>query len=361
NKAAIEANGKAINENKAAIESVGQAVNENKTAIETIGSAVNANKAAIEAVGQAVNDNKAAIEENGKAINENKLAIAQKADASDLGNIKAYTSQNIVTNGDSAVTAISKLDEAIGDPLNLPVYPSKARLASTPTVVDTILGLDNRLGNVDDYSSQKIVENGDSAVTAISKLDAAVDENKQNILTNTADIATNKKDIAANKTDIAANKTAIDNETSARIAGDKNLQDQIDNIGGNLAQDVDRLKGDLKSVGALAAAMSGLHPRFTAGSKGEFAAAIGNYDGKKATAIGAFYAPDEKIMFSLGGAIAAGGKSMANLGVNIALDPKPKKLVANSYSKAEVDAMLAEKDAKIDALLARLEALESKK
>ena len=66
-------------------------------------------------------------------------------------------------------------------------------------------------------------------------------------------------------------------------------------------------------------------------------------------------------MFSLGGAFAAGGKNMANLGVNIALDPRPRLRAGNAYSKAEVDAMLAEKDAKIEALMARLEALEAKK
>lgn len=62
---------------------------------------------------------------------------------------------------------------------------------------------------------------------------------------------------------------------------------------------VDNLGSRVDKVGAGAAALAALHPMdFDPDDKLTFAAGYGNYKGKNAAAVGAFYRPDEKVMLS---------------------------------------------------------------
>ena len=127
---------------------------------------------------------------------------------------------------------------------------------------------------------------------------------------------------------------------------------------GSISNDITRLGDEIDSVGALSAAMAGLHPRFQDGNKSELAMAYGGYGGKSALAVGGFYAPNEKIMFSLGMGISEGGSKMGNFGVNFALDRSPDRKKAPRdivYTRKEVDSSLAEQDQKIQMLLAKVE------
>jgi len=104
--------------------------------------------------------------------------------------------------------------------------------------------------------------------------------------------------------------------------------------------------------------VAGLHPRFQDGNKGELAMAYGGYGGKSALAVGGFYAPNEKVMFSLGLGVSEGGSKMGNFGVNFALDrSRDRKAEARDivYTRKEVDSSLAAQDEKIKLLLAKLE------
>ena len=86
--------------------------------------------------------------------------------------------------------------------------------------------------------------------------------------------------------------------------------------------------------------------------------AYGGYGGKSALAVGGFYAPNEKVMFSLGMGISEGGSKMGNFGVNFALDRSPKRTEAPRdivYTRKEVDSTLAAQDEKIQLLLAKVE------
>ncbi|MDB8915190.1 YadA-like family protein, partial [Parabacteroides merdae] len=109
---------------------------------------------------------------------------------------------------------------------------------------------------------------------------------------------------------------------------------------GNIHRDINKLGDEIDTVGALSAAMAGLHPRFQDGNKGELAMAYGGYGGKSALAVGGFYAPNEKVMFSLGLGVSEGGSKMGNFGVNFALDrsrdrkAEPRDII---YTRKEVD------------------------
>lgn len=83
---------------------------------------------------------------------------------------------------------------------------------------------------------------------------------------------------------------------------------------------VDNLGSRVDKVGAGAAALAALHPMdFNPDDKLTFAAGYGNYKGKNAAAVGAFYRPDEKVMLSVGGTFG-NGENMVNAGISFSLD-----------------------------------------
>ncbi len=112
----------------------------------------------------------------------------------------------------------------------------------------------------------------------------------------------------------------------------------------------------MNKVGAGAAALAALHPLdFDPDDKLTFVAGFGNYQGENAAAIGAFYRPDEKVMFSVAGSMG-NGENMVNAGISFALDRTAK----HSTSKAVMAKKLADQEEKLaeqDAKIAKLEAM----
>lgn len=88
----------------------------------------------------------------------------------------------------------------------------------------------------------------------------------------------------------------------------------------NNSMRINKLGDRVNKVGAGAAALAALHPMdFDPDDKWSFAAGYGNYAGENAAAIGAYYRPDEKVMFSVGGTVG-NGENMVNAGISFALD-----------------------------------------
>lgn len=173
-----------------------------------------------------------------------------------------------------------------------------------------------------------------------------------------------------NKTYIDSNGINANNKTISNVAPGRVDATSTDAVNGSqlyqvkqdiqgLSNDISRFGEEIDSVGALSAAMAGLHPRFQDGNKGELAMAMGSYDGKNALAVGGFYAPNQEVMFSLGMGITQGGKKMGNIGVNFALDRTKKGEVPKRdiiYTRREVDTSLKAQEEKIQLLLMKLEA-----
>ena len=109
----------------------------------------------------------------------------------------------------------------------------------------------------------------------------------------------------------AINGSQLWQEQQERIAGDNMLGNRLDKLGTRLDK-----------VGAGAAALAALHPMdFDPDDKLQFSAGVGNYRGETAAALGAFYRPTEKVMFSVAGTMG-NGENMVNAGVTFALDRK---------------------------------------
>ena len=117
---------------------------------------------------------------------------------------------------------------------------------------------------------------------------------------------------------------------------------------------VNRMGVEIKEVGALSAALAGLHPQpENANSRADFAMAMGSYEGKQALAVGGFYRPDKRTMLSIG-ASTTSSKHMMNMGISIALDRLPE---AERKAKEEAKAAGVEQET-LNRVLERLAALE---
>ena len=117
---------------------------------------------------------------------------------------------------------------------------------------------------------------------------------------------------------------------------------------------VSRMGVEIKEVGALSAALAGLHPQpENANSRADFAMAMGSYEGKQALAVGGFYRPDKRTMLSIG-ASTTSSKHMMNMGISIALDRLPE---AERRAKEAAKAAGVEQET-LNRVLERLAALE---
>ena len=145
---------------------------------------------------------------------------------------------------------------------------------------------------------------------------------------------------------INANDQKITNVADGSIS--EGSKDAVN--GGQLYQVKNDLEGKVNKVGANAAAMANLHPmEFDPDSKWNIAAAMGNYGSETATAIGAFYRPNEDVMVNFSTAFGT-GENMVGGGVSVRLGKGGNKL-----SREETNALKAQ----VNDLTARMDALLS--
>lgn len=161
----------------------------------------------------------------------------------------------------------------------------------------------------------------------------------------------------------------VDDKTKQNAKDIKDVNGRVDELGGRvdtLGGAVSKLDTKVNKVGAGAAALAALHPMdFDSDNKLTFAAGVGSYHGASAAAIGAFYRPNEQVMFSIAGNMG-NGENMVNAGVSFALD-RPSKtpttkaaLVKTVAAQNEQIAALSETVAEQNEKIARLEAMVEK-
>ena len=181
------------------------------------------------------------------------------------------------------------------------------------------------------------------------------------ITNNTAQIETNAKGIKDLGTKVDANTEKI--ETNANDI--KTLGTEINTN----AASINRLDSKINKVGANAAALAALHPLdFDPSDKWNFAAGVGNYGGENAMAVGAFYRPNEDVMFNVGGSFGS-GENMVNAGVSLKFGQHGTKASGNAGNqevkelRATVEAQnekLNEQEKQIQELREMVEKLSAK-
>ncbi|MBQ7418000.1 MAG: YadA-like family protein, partial [Acidaminococcaceae bacterium] len=127
---------------------------------------------------------------------------------------------------------------------------------------------------------------------------------------------------------------------------------------------ISNLDSKINKVGAGAAALAALHPLDT-DNKFTMAAGFGNYRNANAMALGMFYRPTDKVMFSVGGSMG-NGENMINAGVSFALDKgvttskaaMAKQITNLSEENKSIKAENAEMKEKLDAQGSEIAALK---
>ena len=169
----------------------------------------------------------------------------------------------------------------------------------------------------------------DRNVNNIKNLTAKVDNNYTTI---TNSINATNEHVGANSKAIQENRTVINNHTTIINNHEQQLQsheqtlvdhgnaiadheNRITTLERGLTNNVDR---EIGKAGAANAALSALHYLgYNKDDKMTFSVGYGHYKGHSAVALGAFYAPTEHVMFSVGGTL--GSEKMVNASVNFRL------------------------------------------
>ena len=305
-----------------------------------------------------VAQNKADIAANRADIDKNKADIA--ANRADIDKNKADIAANRADiDKNKADIAANRAD----------IDKNKADIAANRTDIDKnkadIKTLDNRVTNVEELAKKHTTVTQGDNITVTEGLNA--DGGKEYNVTLNKDINLDSvttgqtvmnndglkvgKDVSVTATAVTAGKTSISDE-GVKV-GDKtyisadglNANDQkVTNVAdgeisatskdavngsqlyktnqevANNTNRINKLGSRVNKVGAGAAALAALHPMdFDPDDKLTFSAGYGNYAGENAAAIGAYYRPDEKVMFSVAGTVG-NGENMVNAGVSFALD-----------------------------------------
>ena len=167
--------------------------------------------------------------------------------------------------------------------------------------------------------------------------------------------ANNQKIVNVAAGDLSASSTDAVNgsqlyQTNERVASVENRVDTVENRVSNLDSRVDK-------VGANAAALANLHPlEFDADSKWNIAAAVGGYKGETATAIGAFYRPNENVMVNVSSSFGT-GENMYGGGISLRIGQGGNKARRNATNGLTEREKAQQKQ--IDYLTSRLDALLS--
>ena len=136
---------------------------------------------------------------------------------------------------------------------------------------------------------------------------------------------------------------------------------QLRNVSeGSISQAKSYTDSQVSKVGAASAALAGLHPLdFDRNDKWSFSVGVGNYKNSSATAIGAFYRPNENTMFNIATTLG-GSNNMISAGANFKFGQGTKKLSASKQIDLEKQVQdLTQKyndlNEKYNALMAKLE------
>lgn len=188
----------------------------------------------------------------------------------------------------------------------------------------------------------------------------AIQENRALINANTDAIKVNAGNIKANTDAINNHTTIINNHAQVLQSHEQTLADhgnaiadhenRITSLERGLTNNVDR---EIGKAGAANAALSALHYLgYNKDDKMTFSVGYGHYKGHSAVALGGFYAPNEHVMFSVGGTL--GSEKMVNASVNFRLG-KGSEYELNHKGK------IKELEQMVNVLMAEVEELKASK
>ena len=134
---------------------------------------------------------------------------------------------------------------------------------------------------------------------------------------------------------------AVNNTITAHESQLQNHEARITTLEHNTAGQISHVLSEVAKTGAANAALSALHYLgYNADDKLTFAAGYGHYKNANAAAIGAFYAPNEHVLFNIGATL--GGTAMINAGVSFRLGKGSEYELNHKGKIAQLEALVNE-------------------
>ena len=285
---------------------------------------IDKNKANIAALDNRVTKNEQDIKQNAADIAQNKADIAtNKADIAtnkaDIATNKANIAQNAADIKKVEALAKKHTTVAAGDNITVSDVGPNADGGKEYNVAL------NKDINLDSVTTGQTVMNNDGL-----KVGKDVSVNATAVTAGQTSISNDGLNVNG-KTYVSDNGLNANEQKITKVAEGELSATSMDAVNGsqlyktnqevvNNTNRINKLGSRVNKVGAGAAALAALHPMdFDPDDKLTFSAGYGNYAGENAAAIGAYYRPDEKVMFSVAGTVG-NGENMVNAGVSFALD-----------------------------------------
>lgn len=262
-------------------------------------------------------------------------AKATAIDALSIGNNTIADKSNSVALGTNSVT-----DEAVATRQAIVNGVTHVFAGDSPQSVVSVGSKDRAgYGGVQHYTRQitnvaagQVDPSSTDAING-SQLYAAYDE----INSNGVAIQNLVNTTTAQNTRIGDNTAAISQHESQL----QNHEARITTLEHTTAGQISHVLSEVAKTGAANAALSALHYiGYNADDKLTFAAGYGHYKNANAAAIGAFYAPNEHVLFNIGATL--GGTAMINAGVSFRLGKGSEYELNHKGKIAQLEALVNE-------------------
>ena len=213
---------------------------------------------------------------------------------------------------------------------------------------------DNLVSSVNTIN--KNVADGFNALSAVdlqeAQTRAAADQTLQNQIANNAQAIGTTKDgnYVKSNNSVGQNMNVLDAQVGQNSA----------NIN-QLFSDYSSMKTDINKVGARSAALAGLHPLdFDPANKLNFAVASGSFKGENSVALGAFYRPNENVMFSAASTMGDSDNAYT-FGLSFKIGPSSAKTKTTSPDAEELYKVVGQLQDQLAAQQKEIEQLKAEK
>ena len=325
-----------------------QSVGQNLTNVDTalhkeIADRIGADAAQDKVIKQ-VNDN---LVSSVDTINKNIGTITDQLNKNDLAEAqtRAAADKTLQDNIDAEATA---RDQAVAQ--------ERAERKGADAAQDKVIKQvnDNLVSSVNTIN--KNVADGFNALSAVdlqeAQTRAAADQTLQNQIANNAQAIGTTKDgnYVKSNNSVGQNLNALDAQVGQNSA----------NIN-QLFSDYSSMKTDINKVGARSAALAGLHPLdFDPANKLNFAVASGSFKGENSVALGAFYRPNENVMFSAASTMGDSDNAYT-FGLSFKIGPSSVKTKTTSPDAEELYKVVGQLQDQLAAQQKEIEQLKAEK
>ena len=271
-------------------------------------------------------------------------ALAKKADQADLEKAKVDTALHVDKDGKLVVGTDKKVNKAVS-------VEKGFKDGTTEAGQGNIVSADNTVGQ-NLTALDNAVATNQKAIGTETKERAAADQTLQNqIANNTQAIGTTKDgNYVKSNNSVGQNLNALDAQVGQNSA----------NIN-QLFSDYSSMKTDINKVGARSAALAGLHPLdFDPANKLNFAVASGSFKGENSVALGAFYRPNENVMFSAASTMGDSDNAYT-FGLSFKIGPSSAKTKTTSPDAEELYKVVGQLQDQLAAQQKEIEQLKAEK